>query len=273
MIWRPASFLFVPVTAVLLSATSPHRLSAQGPVAPAPSPAAAPSQFGLGLWSRPIYVGSSDRVLSVVPLLRYYRGPWFARTTMGVLESGARKVFGNGLNAGAQVAWEIGRDRDASELLTSSGLVTRPPSASVGVHLGWDARLGPAPFNAIVRYRQDVRSAHGAQADARVGVGLYGGDHLRLGIFAQATWASSTSNQAYYGIDATEASATGLPAFAGTAGLTHTAAGVIWSYDLGEKWVVQGNVESRQTAASVRASPLAEVRTNTFASAGLAFRF
>ena len=44
--------------------------------------------LGAALRSRPDYDGASDQVGDVIPVIRYYGQPWFARTTQGVLEGG-----------------------------------------------------------------------------------------------------------------------------------------------------------------------------------------
>lgn len=273
MALRPSSLLLVPLTALLVSATSSAPALAQPAEATAQPSAQSTTVFGAGVWSRPAYVGSDERVLSPIPIIRFYGSPWFARTTQGILEAGARVALARGLSIGAQLAYEMGRDSDASEFLESNDVPTLPVSASVGVHAGWDTDLGPAPVTLLVRYRQEVESERGAQADLRAAIGIFGGDHLKLGLFAQATWANAKSNQAYYGISAAQASATGLPAFASAAGMAYRAAGVLWSYELNAKWLLQGNLESRQLSADLRNSPLTQVRDNSYASAGLAYHF
>src|SRR5437868_2297687 len=81
--------------------------------------------LGGGLRTRPKFDGSSDRTVDLIPVVRYYGRPWFARTTQGILEGGARWNLGPGLDVGAQLAYEQGpQDHN--------------PGASVGVHAEWD---------------------------------------------------------------------------------------------------------------------------------------
>ena len=44
------------------------------------------SLLGPGLRSRPAYDGSASQRLELVPVVRYFGQPWFARSTQGVLE-------------------------------------------------------------------------------------------------------------------------------------------------------------------------------------------
>ena len=46
--------------------------------------------IGAAVRTRPEFDGSSDRTIDVHPVLRYYGERWFARTTQGLLEGGAR---------------------------------------------------------------------------------------------------------------------------------------------------------------------------------------
>jgi outer membrane scaffolding protein for murein synthesis (MipA/OmpV family) len=49
--------------------------------------------------------------------------------------------------------------------------------------------------------------------------------------------------------------------------------GLLWSFDLTQKWVAVGNIEARHLAGDARRSPLVEDSTNHYMSAGVAYRF
>src|SRR3954447_15127253 len=102
---------------------------------------------GAGLRLRPAYDGSKTERLDVVPILNYYRGPWFARTTQGVLEGGARAQLAPGLHVGAQLAYEEGRRTSESSFLAGRNIPSLNPSASIGVHVEGDKKIGPMPLN------------------------------------------------------------------------------------------------------------------------------
>src|SRR5215831_783437 len=63
------------------------------------------SLVGAGVRSRPAYDGSKSQTLELIPVLRYYGRPWFARTTQGTLEGGAQWELTQGLHAGVQLAY------------------------------------------------------------------------------------------------------------------------------------------------------------------------
>jgi outer membrane scaffolding protein for murein synthesis (MipA/OmpV family) len=207
---------------------------------------------GAGVRSRPDYDGSDSQRVDMIPVLRYYGRPWFARTTQGILEGGARWNVSPGFDVGAQLAYEPGRRsvNNLSEL--DSG-------ASIGLHAELNRRLGPVPLTLLARLRQHTDSDRGAQADVRATAGIYGGARAQAGIFGQATWASAKSNRSFYNVQ--------------DGGLLFTSLGVLGSYDLSRQWVLVGSIEGRRLHGDAATSPITERKTNYYASAGIAYRF
>ena len=204
--------------------------------------------LGAGVRSRPDYDGASKQELEPIPLVRFYGPLLFARTTQGILEGGVRKEFAPGLAAGAQLAYEGGNDRTDVD-----------PGASLGLHLEWDTRIGPAPLNVLARTRHHLDTDLGSQYDLRATVGVYGRGGLLLGIFAQGTWASDKWVRSYY--------------TAGDGGLLHTSYGIEGAYDISRRWVALGGVSLRRLHGDAASSPITEDKTSYYASAGLAYRF
>jgi outer membrane scaffolding protein for murein synthesis (MipA/OmpV family) len=201
--------------------------------------------IGASVRTRPEFDGSSERKVDVIPNLRFYQGPWLARTTQGMLEGGVRAAFG-AFHAGAQVAYEQGpRDGD--------------PGASVGAHVEWDGRLGPAPVDALLRVRQHLDTGHGAQVDLRSNAGLYKGHDFTAGVYVQATWGSEKYFESYYAVR--------------ESGLVFTSLGLWGGYDLTERWLLVANLEGRRLSDDAMRSPFAERRTGTYAYTGFAYRF
>jgi MipA family protein len=204
--------------------------------------------LGAGIRSRPDYDGASKQELEPIPLVRWYGERWFARTTQGILEGGARLALLEGLVAGAQLAYEGGNQRTDVD-----------PGGSYGLHLEWDTKVGPAPLNLLGRTRHHVDTDRGVQTDLRATVGVYGSGGLLAGVFAQATWASDKWIRSYYG--------------AGDGGLWFTALGVEAAYDITPRWALLSSVSLRRLHGDAAASPITEDKTNTYASLGLAYRF
>jgi outer membrane scaffolding protein for murein synthesis (MipA/OmpV family) len=229
--------------------------------------------LGAGVRTRPAYDGSASQREDLIPVVRYYGKPWFARTTQGVLEGGARLELAPGLNAGAQIAYEAGRLTSESDFLRNRNLPDINPGASFGLHIEWDGKLGPAPVSLLARGRQHMNFDHGARADLRLTVGIYGDERVLAGVFVQGTWANAKSGQSFYGVTQQQSAATLLPPFEAQSGPLFASIGLLGSIDLGREWLAVGSVEGRRLQGDAAHSPLAERTSNTYLSVGLAYRF
>jgi outer membrane scaffolding protein for murein synthesis (MipA/OmpV family) len=202
--------------------------------------------IGAGVRSRPEFDGFSNRTTDLIPVLRYYGTPWFARTTQGMLEGGARWQVGEGTDIGAQLAYEQGpRDKD--------------PGASIGVHAEWEGRLGPMPLDALLRLRQHTDTDRGLQVDLRLTAGVYEGHGVLAGVFAQATYGNEDYYRAFYEVE--------------SSCVVYASLGALASYDLSRHWLLVGSVERRRLTDNAARSPLVAQRSASYASAGLAYRF
>lgn len=202
--------------------------------------------IGAGVRTRPEFDGSRERTVDLVPVLRYYGRPWFARTTQSILEGGARWSARPGLDVGAQLAYEQGPRGD-------------DPGASLGFHVEGDRTIRGVPLNGLVRVRQHLDSDRGTELDLRATIGVYGSHGVRAGVFAQSSFASTKRFESYYGIR--------------ESGLLFTSLGLLASYDLSQRWVLTGNLEARRLGNDAAKSPIVEKQSATYATAGLAWRF
>jgi len=125
----------------------------------------------------------------------------------------------------------------------------------------------------LARARKHVDSAQGLQIDLRASAGVFQSGPVSAGVMAQAEWADSKSTRAYYGITSAQSLIAGLPAYQPGSGLLNTSIGLLWSVDLAPKWVVVGSLERRRLRGDAANSPLTERTSNTYATAGLAYRF
>jgi outer membrane scaffolding protein for murein synthesis (MipA/OmpV family) len=216
--------------------------------------------IGVAARSRPAYDGSKSQRTDFIPVLRYFGEPWFARTTQGLLEGGARWALAPELDAGVQVAYEEGRKASESDLLRSLGVPDIDPGASVGVHVEWDFKVGPAPVSLLGRVRQHIDSDRGAQADLRLNVGLHGSGGLIVGAYAQATWANAKSVESFYALSHADS------------GLLHTSLGLLGSYDLARHWSLVAGAQARRLHGDAVRSPLVEQESSYYLNAGLAYR-
>jgi MipA family protein len=217
---------------------------------------------GVAVRSRPAYDGSETQRTDVIPVLRYYGRPWFARTTQGVLEGGARwYIVPDQLHFGVQLAYEEGRKTSESDLLESLNLPDVHSGASVGAHLEWDSKIGRLPISLLGRYRQHTDSDRGSQFDLRFNAGLHRGGGLIVAGYAQATWASSKAVQSFYT----------LPDARG--GLLNTSLGLLGSYDFARHWSAVAGLQARWLHGDATESPIVETNSSFYANAGIAYRF
>jgi outer membrane scaffolding protein for murein synthesis (MipA/OmpV family) len=228
---------------------------------------------GAGVRSRPAYDGSKSQTLELIPVLRLYGRPWFARTTQGTLEGGAQWELTQGLHAGVQLAYEGGRKQSESAFLRDHHVPDLSVGASAGAHLEWDGKLGPAPVNALLRYRQNLDTDRGAQTDLRFSAGVYGNHGVEIVAFAEGTWANEKSANSFYGITPEVSATTGLPVFDAGSGFIYASAGFLWSVDLSSQWVVVGSLWGRKLEGDAAHSPLVERTTNYYTTVGLSYRF
>jgi outer membrane scaffolding protein for murein synthesis (MipA/OmpV family) len=231
------------------------------------------SMLGPGLRSRPAYEGANSQRTELVPVIRYFGQPWFARSTQGVLEAGVRTELLPGLHAGAQLAYEPGRQASASDFLQRHQLADIGRGASVGLQLEWDHHFGPMPVTLLARARKHTDSALGAQADLRLSAGVFQSGRVAAGVFTQATWADAASTASFYGIGTAAAAVSGLPVFGARSGWLFASAGLLGSVELSPKWVIVGSLESRRLRGDAAHSPLVQRVSNHLLSAGLAHRF
>jgi MipA family protein len=216
---------------------------------------------GMAARTRPAYDGSESQRTDVIPVLRYYGQPWFARTTQGVLEGGARWWIVPGLDFGVQLAYEEGRKTSESDLLQNLNLPDVHTGASVGAHVEWDSKIGRAPVSLLGRYRQHTDTDRGSQFDLRFNVGLHRSGGLIVAGYAQATWASSKAVRSFYV----------LPDAHG--GLLHTSLGLLGSYDFARHWSAVAGLQGRRLQGDATESPIVETKSSFYANAGIAYRF
>lgn len=203
--------------------------------------------IGAAVRTRPEFDGSSERTIDVHPVLRYYGERWFARTTQGVLEGGARWDLRRDFQVGAQLAYEQGPRNEEN------------PGASIGLHAEGDRTFGRVPLNGLVRLRQHLDTDRGTQLDLRANVGVFGDYGILAAVFAQSTFASEKYFQSYYGIN--------------ESGLLNTILGIQGAYNVTPRWSLTTNLEHHHLSDNAARSPLVRQRHGVYFSAGASYRF
>jgi MipA family protein len=229
--------------------------------------------IGIGVRVRPAYEGADSSRGEAIPYLRLYGEHLFARTTQGMLEGGWRTRPYGAWVFGAQVAYEGGRVTDDSAFLKDHRFEDLDPGASVGLHAEGDWKIGAMPLNALIRYRQNIDSDQGAQADLRLTAGIFSRWGVDAGVFGQLTWANSKSSQSYFGITPQQSAVTGLPAYNAGSGVRYVQFGLLGSVNLSAHWLVPWGATMQRLQGDAGDSPIAQDRTNWYINAGIAYRF
>jgi len=201
--------------------------------------------IGAGIYSHPKFDGSPIRHNDPIPQISYAGSRWFARTTEGILEGGARWSVGESAAMGVQAAYEDGPRGEH-------------PGASLGAHAELEGHLGPAPVSSVFRLRQFMSNGKGWEADARVNIGVYEGHGWGLALYGQATWASEKIFNNYYAVN--------------DSGLLFTALGAWGGYAITPKWLFLFSAEQRRLGDAAVSSPFVERRSSPYGSLGLAYR-
>lgn len=229
--------------------------------------------LGAAAWARPAYQGADERQVDLIPVIRYYGEHWFARTTQGQLEGGWRTALAEGLHAGVQIAYEVGRRTRDSDFLASRGMPTLDDGASLGLHLELDRDIGRVPLNVLLRHRQHLDFDQGASIDLRSTVGILRTEKLLAGVFAQLTWSNDSAMQSYFGITPGQSAATGFPVYDASGGMRFVSLGVLGGYDLARHWAIVGSAEVHFLQGDAQDSPLVRDTSNLYGFLGLAYRF
>lgn len=236
--------------------------------------AASENWIGAGLTVRPNYDGGEQTVVAPVPLFGLRFGPAFARVDRGIPEAGLRYQLTRGLSVGAQIAYEAGRDVDAGDFPRNRGIANFGASASYGLFLQSDyLAFGALPFSWVLRYRQAAESGRGSNLDLNLLVPVYGQGAWRVALGANVTWSSTDQLRQYFGVNAAQAVASGLPLYAPKAGVRAASVRALGEYSLTPNWFLTGSLELRTLMGEAADSPLVQRRESLIGVFGLGYRF
>ena len=201
---------------------------------------------------RPAYLGSDDHVLTVVPYVDYaHRNGFYASVTSGV---GWSFVNGPATQVGVRLIPRFGRDQDNSSDLRGMGNIRPGVEGSVywtqAVAPGWTVGL-------------NLRGGDkGAEFDAGARRDWQWGAATRLSVTGFMTAADGRSQQVWHGVDAQQSLASGLPAFAPSAGLRNLQLAATVNHFFAGRWVAIGGLGLGSLVGDAADSPLTRQRTH-----------
>jgi outer membrane protein len=210
---------------------------------------------GVGGDYKPDFEGAKRSMFSPVPIFSIRR----AGTTeqfRGPRDSASIALIDFGdLRAGP--AGKFVSSRKASSYTELNGL----GDVKTTVELGGFVEYYPVDwFRTRGELRQGIGGHHGVVADLSADVIMPVIQRFTVSFGPRFTWESTKATAPYFGIDAVQAMATGLPAFNAKGGAHSAGAGAQVSYRINPQWEVHAYVEYERLLGDAAASPLVTLR-------------
>jgi len=210
---------------------------------------------GVGGEYKPDFVGANRSMLSPVPIFsirragsaEQFRGP----------RDGASIAL---IDCGDFRAGPVGKfvaSRKANSYSELNGL----GDVGAAVELGGFVEYYPVDwFRTRGELRQGIGGHHGVVADFSADVIIPVIQRFTVSAGPRFTWESTKATSPYFGIDAVQAAAAGLPVFNAKGGAHSVGAGVQVSYRVNPQWEVHSYVEYERLLGDAAASPLVALR-------------
>lgn len=219
--------------------------------------------LGLGAGYLPKYEGSNEHQWRAIPLIDIQRGHFF----IGMNGIGYDFSSNPDLQIGPRLSYRGGRKESDSVRLRGMGDI------GSGAEAGAFARM---KFGAWF-VRGDIRLGMG-NADGTV-VQFGGGHMTRIGdsdhvvLDASATWADSKYTNAYFGVTAAQAAASGFAAYTPGSGIKRYDIGANWIHSFPGKWFSSLGLRAGNLSGDAANSPLVENKQQWISSVILGYRF
>ena len=226
----------------------------------AQSPAAQPSDWnfavGAGVAVFPRYPGAkAERALPLPVLSASYKDIFFADTVKGL---GVQTEVMKGLTVSAAVGASIDerKRKDNPKLAELHDI-----SAAPALVFGTDYVIGRAFIDLNLSERIGRQDRKGGVASLDLGYNVWNGSGLNLGVGATAQAMDKTYAKNFFGIDAAQAAASGLPVFDAKAGLKDAGLFAQGQYKIDDHWSLSSRVAFVKLAGNANRSPVVERMT------------
>jgi MipA family protein len=211
--------------------------------------------IGAGGEYKPDFEGSKHSMFSPVPIFSIRRAgsaEQFHSSRDGA--SIALIDFGD-FRAGPAAQFKSSRKASSYSELNGLGDV------SATVELGGFVEYFPVDwFRTRIETRQGLGGHHGVVADFSADVIVPVLQRFTVSAGPRFTWESTKATSPYFGIDAAQAMATGLPVFNAKGGAHSAGAGAQVSYRVNPQWEVRSYVEYDRLLGDAAKSPLVAMR-------------
>lgn len=236
-----------------------------------------PNFFGAGIGSTTEYAGGKDRMVGVVPGVRYVTDGGHLFEWYGTY---AQYNFGSltGFQWGPALALRLGRRNVDDPVVSQIHHVAT--TLEGGGFAGYEySHIGDLPY----RLRGEVTvvtNAGNTYTGARVSLNTSAWFPLHARVFlgggVGATWVSGGFNETYYGVTPEDAQKSGLPAFTPGGGLNQITGWIAGIYQISPKWYTGAMVYYQRLTGDAAASPIVTqrgTRNQLTYGVGLAYAF
>ncbi|MDP2431197.1 MAG: MipA/OmpV family protein [Pseudomonadota bacterium] len=229
--------------------------------------------IGLGVGARPVYDGSGDEKIRLMPNLNLFYGDALFLTGMTAGANLWKHTAAPGLNitAGPLLALRRGRDEGDNAALAGLGDIDLSLDAGAFIRLhkgGWQARAD---------VRKDVSNGDGGTTvNLSAGYGRPVSQKLRLRASLDTTWASAAYANTFFGIDATQSANSGIARYEAGSGIKSVGASLMADYMIDREWGAFASLRVKRLLGDAADSPIvadfgsaSQVTTNV----GIKYRF
>lgn len=219
--------------------------------------------LGAGVAAVPEFQGSEDYRLQPLPLIDVQYGRFFARVGDGI---GVNIIETPTVTAGASVNWMQGYDRDD----VPEGI--DDADSALGASLFVSARFEGAVAR-LVATQAVTETDRGLVVEAGLAYPLRTTERLTITPSLGTTWANKKYMNSYFGVDPSEAAASGLGLYEPASGFKDVSLRVSAGYRITDNISAIGAVGVTHLLDEAADSPFVEERTQPFALIGLTYTF
>jgi outer membrane protein len=218
---------------------------------------------GGGIGIVPDYVGSDDFTVGIAPMARFQIGGGERYAKLTISELTVNVLDNKTWSLGPLLNYRMGRDDDVDDSVVKR-MREIDDSLEVGVFGGWTWISDQDPrnrFGATLAAKQDVSDGHdGYLFDASVRYFHPISRSFVLSLGGSTTYGSSDYMDTYFGVDARDASVTGLSRFSASDGFRDVRFSLMGIQSLSMNWHLAGGIVYSKLLGDASDSPVVDDR-------------
>lgn len=219
---------------------------------------------GGGAVFKPEYEGGDKFKISPIPYLSIQPYDWLTLDPTGVT---VRAYSAGGATFDVKVGYDTGRGEDDADILRGMGDI------DFGATVGGKANYSFGPADIFLEAEKTIGGSDGFLATAGVAVTQPVTESLILEAQASATFADENYMQAYFGVDAVQASRSGHARYSPGAGVKSVGLSASATYLINENWFVKGEQSVDFLLGDAADSPIVERKVVPKTMLMLGYRF